>query len=168
MVDNVTDEPDWMVDVTGRVSGDYDYSVTAAMSTITDDNAAPGGDLALAPASITEKGGTSTATIAAVNNDADELDRMVTGMLANSQGAGAVTGTTLTDDDTRGVTLSGSTLTVQENMMGVHGGTGLVAGQGGGDGDECRCGGGDGEHGRESGEPGSGVHGGGIGRRRRR
>lgn len=119
MVDNATDEPDWMVDVTGRVSGDYDYSVTTAMLTITDDNAAPGGDLALAPASIREKGGTSTATISAVNNDADELDRMVTGTLANSQGAGAVTGTTLTDDDTRGVTLSGSTLTVQENMMGT-------------------------------------------------
>ena len=63
--------------------------------------------------------GTDTATIAAVNNDADEMDRMVTGMLANSQGARAVTWTTLTDDDTRGVTLSGSTLTVQENMTGT-------------------------------------------------
>lgn len=62
VVDNATDEPDWMVDVTGRVSGDYDYSVTTAMLTITDDNAAPGGDLALAPASITEKGGTSMVT----------------------------------------------------------------------------------------------------------
>lgn len=63
--------------------------------------------------------GTDTATISAVNNDADEMDRMVTGMLANSQGARAVTWTTLTDDDTRGVTLSGSTLTVQENMTGT-------------------------------------------------
>ena len=62
MVDNATDEPDWTVDVTGRVSGDYDQSVTAAMLTITDDDAAPGGDLALARASITEKGGTSTVT----------------------------------------------------------------------------------------------------------
>ena len=62
-VDNATDEPDRMVAVTGTASGGYRVN-TAAELTLTDDDAAPGVTLALAPGSIAENGGTTTVTAA--------------------------------------------------------------------------------------------------------
>ncbi len=163
--DNATDAPDRTVTVSAEAANAQGIgAVTGAELTLTDDDAAPGATLTLTPAAIAESGGVATVTavlthpsslisevtvtpaagfytvgadamieiaagatanaadtvtVAAVDDAADTADRTVTvtGTLANRQGAGAVTGAelTLTDDDTRGVTLSGATLTVQEN-----------------------------------------------------
>ncbi len=63
-VDNATDAPDRMVSVTGTASSTYMIAVTPAELTLTDDDAAPGVTLALAPTSMTENGGTTTVTAA--------------------------------------------------------------------------------------------------------
>ena len=63
--------------------------------------------------------GTDTATITAVDNDVDAADNAVTvtATLTNSQGAGTVTGAslTITDDDTAGFSVSPSTLRTTED-----------------------------------------------------
>ena len=155
-VDNDTDAPDRTETVTATVTNaraaadSTTMSVTGASLTVRDDDAAPGAVLFVAPASISENGGTatvaavlsrtssepSTVTVTAVSGSytvgtaatltiaagstvttdtapvtaVDDAIHQgssgrsvtVTGTLANGQGAGAVTGAslTLTDDET--------------------------------------------------------------------
>ena len=62
-VDNTTDAPDKGVTVSATVSGDSGVSAPASVTlTITDDEAPPGVRLAVAAASISEDGGTTTVT----------------------------------------------------------------------------------------------------------
>ena len=155
-VDNDTDAPDRTATVTATVTNaravadSTTMSVTAATLTVRDDDAAPGAVLFVAPASVSENGGTatvaavlsrtssepSTVTVTAVSGSytvgtaatltiaagstvttdtalvtaVDDAIHQgtpgrsvtVSGALANGQGAGAVTGAslTLTDDET--------------------------------------------------------------------
>ncbi len=170
-VDNATDEPDRMVDVTGTASSTYMIAVTTAELTLTDDDAAPGVTLALAPTSIAENAGTTTVTAALTHpssaattvtlaaaagaytvgadttiviaagdtantadtvvltgedNATDAPDRTVTvpATAANAQGVGTVTGAelTLTDDDAG----PGATLTLMPATVAESGGVATV------------------------------------------
>ncbi len=76
-VDNATDEPDRTPTVTATVANDRatedgtTLSVTGAVLTLTDDDAAPGVALSLAPTSVSENGGIATVT-AMLSNPSSE------------------------------------------------------------------------------------------------